>query len=134
MGLYLILNSPSFFPFIWTIIKGFLDEKTRNKIKVVPNSETMIELRKWIDEENIPSFLGGRCICSNDPSNGIVDGCLLSKKGPWLDYDRVYPFGIRKKKREDIVFERRFANYDEKLDTEISLIINKVKILKKWKG
>ena len=35
---------------------------------------------------------------------------------------------------EDIVFEQQFANYDEKLDTEISLIINKVKILKKWKG
>jgi hypothetical protein len=30
LGNYLILNAPGFFPFVWGIIKSFLDEKTRN--------------------------------------------------------------------------------------------------------
>jgi hypothetical protein len=30
LGHYLICNAPGFFPFVWGIVKGFLDEKTRN--------------------------------------------------------------------------------------------------------
>lgn len=28
LGLYLIVNAPAFFPFVWRLVKGFLDEKT----------------------------------------------------------------------------------------------------------
>ena len=35
LGQYFILNPPSFFPFVWGIVKSFIDEKTRNRIIVV---------------------------------------------------------------------------------------------------
>jgi hypothetical protein len=34
LGCYFIINAPSFFPFIWGIVKTFLDEKTRNSVKI----------------------------------------------------------------------------------------------------
>lgn len=34
LGLYLVVNAPAFFPFIWSIIKGFIDEKTRRSVRV----------------------------------------------------------------------------------------------------
>jgi hypothetical protein len=39
LGVYLIVNAPSFFPFVWALIKGFLDEKTRQSVKVTSQSD-----------------------------------------------------------------------------------------------
>jgi hypothetical protein len=39
LGEYLILNSPPFFPYIWAIIKTFVDEKTRSKVKIFTAGE-----------------------------------------------------------------------------------------------
>ena len=61
---------------IWAIVKGFLDEKTRNKIHIKGGSFTE-DLLKYVDIENLPSFLGGNCTCEE------FGGCMLSKAGPW---------------------------------------------------
>jgi hypothetical protein len=100
LGTYLIINAPSFFPFIWGMIKGFLDEKTRDKIRVVPAAETQTELLKFIKEEDIPSFVGGKCTCAGTPAQGTIDRCLLSNKGPWADYERTAS-GVRKIVRDE---------------------------------
>ena len=34
LGVYLIMNSPTFFPYLWAIVKTFVDEKTRSKVKI----------------------------------------------------------------------------------------------------
>ena len=34
LGLYLVVNAPAFFPFIWHMVKGFIDEKTRRSVRV----------------------------------------------------------------------------------------------------
>lgn len=34
LGLYIIINTPAFFPFVWSVVKGFIDEKTRRSVKV----------------------------------------------------------------------------------------------------
>jgi hypothetical protein len=65
LGVYLILNAPSFFPFCWRIVKHFVDEKTRESIKVIPPEQQMTELLKIINAEDIPSFLGGECKCAS---------------------------------------------------------------------
>ena len=66
------------FSAIWTLVKGFLDEKTRAKIKI-EGTKYIKELLKLIDIENIPSFMGGQCTCE--------EGCLSSNAGPWTQYE-----------------------------------------------
>jgi len=35
MGQMFILNAPMLFTGVWAVVKGFLDEKTRKKIKIM---------------------------------------------------------------------------------------------------
>lgn len=72
-----LINTSFFFSAVWTIVKAFIDEKTRNKISVEKSSYQK-KLLEYIDEENLPSFLGGKCTCSH-----IEGGCLYSDIGPW---------------------------------------------------
>jgi len=45
----------------WTIIKGWLDERTRKKIQMVSSEKaTTKKLLEFIDEDQIPTFLGGK--------------------------------------------------------------------------
>lgn len=44
---------------VWQIIKPWLTEKTRNKITIV-GGKYKDKLLEYIDEENLPDFLGGK--------------------------------------------------------------------------
>lgn len=60
LGPYIVVNCPSFFSFIWAILKGLVDEKTRLKFKLL-GSDYKDELLKLIDADQLPKFLGGTC-------------------------------------------------------------------------
>ena len=60
MGNTFIINAPMVFRGLWKIAKGFLDERTRNKIKV-KGGDYVPTLLEFVEEENLPSFLGGKC-------------------------------------------------------------------------
>ena len=62
MGIMYIVNAPMIFTGIWAIVKGFLDEKTRNKIHIKGGS-FLDDILKYVDIENLPDFLGGHCKC-----------------------------------------------------------------------
>jgi hypothetical protein len=77
LGTMFLLNTGFLFSALWTLVKGFIDEKTRNKIHV-EGSKYQKKLLELVDEENLPSFLGGKCTCPT-----IEGGCLYADIGPW---------------------------------------------------
>ncbi|MEW5299737.1 MAG: hypothetical protein WDW36_002722 [Sanguina aurantia] len=73
MGHMCIINAPGIFRLMWSIIKGTLDPRTQSKIEILgPNYKE--GLLRWIDEENIPEWMGG------SSKGGLVDDV-----GPWSD-------------------------------------------------
>ena len=68
------------FSALYAIIKGFLDERTRSKVRIIGSNYRPILLEN-IDAENLPEFLGGTCTCPD-----VQGGCLYSNAGPWNDY------------------------------------------------
>ena len=59
MGQTFIINTGYFFSGIWSIVKGWLDPVTREKIKIISGSGKK-ELLEVIDEDKLPVELGGK--------------------------------------------------------------------------
>ena len=80
------------------MIKGWLDEKTRNKISILGGGYSK-KLLEHVDADQLPEFLGG-----NNKHN------LLDDHGPWIDYEiqdgteKDDIVGIRKKGESTIIF------------------------------
>ena len=87
------VNTPMAFTIVWSMIKGWIDEKTRSKIKIL-GTNFKSELLAVIDAHNLPKFLGGSCECPG--------GCINSNLGPWNDFVPVYPFGFQKATNKDL--------------------------------
>ena len=77
MGNTFIINAPMVFRGLWKVAKAFLDERTRNKIKVLGGSY-LPTLLEFVEEENLPTFLGGKC---TEP--------FPSDHGPWNQFTIV---------------------------------------------
>jgi CRAL/TRIO domain len=90
MGQMFIVNAPMLFTGVWAVVKGFLDERTRNKIQI-KGSKYQKELLELVEPQNLPDFIGGSCKCEKS------GGCMLSVEGPWNDFELAKPWGIRHK-------------------------------------
>ena len=77
MGTMFIVNTPMFFHGAWTLIKGFIDEKTRKKIHIL-GSNFKKELLQYVDENELPDFLGGKVTEADYGMN------LTNEQGPWI--------------------------------------------------
>ena len=100
MGQVLIVNAPMIFSALYAIIKGFLDERTRSKVRIVGSNYVPV-LLEHIDAENLPEILGGTCTCPH-----VEGGCLYSSEGIWNDYIVV---DKRIKHKEEVAREQREA-------------------------
>ena len=85
MGNTFIINAPMTFSAIWAVVKGFLDEKTRAKFKII-GSNFMPTIEQYMDRKDIPAFMGGEYECETG----------ISHRGPWDDYE-IHGNGIRRK-------------------------------------
>lgn len=89
----MICNAPWVFTGIWAIVKGFLDEKTRKKIQMVGGGYKK-ELLKYIDENQLADFLGGKNTAK-----------LIDNAGPWSEFEIVDGY-----KKDDVVGIRKIAD------------------------
>ncbi|TEB30663.1 CRAL/TRIO domain-containing protein [Coprinellus micaceus] len=78
MGQLAIVNSPSSFTMIWSMIKPWISKETAAKVDILGSDYSKV-LLDLIDTDNLPSTLGGNCTCSES------GGCSLSGVGPWMD-------------------------------------------------
>ena len=68
-----IINAPFMFRGVWTIVKAFIHERTKAKIKIL-GSKYHKEVFEAVDPSQLPKFLGGECDCDG--------GCQYSDMGP----------------------------------------------------
>ena len=76
LGKLYIINAPWGFAGAFSIVKGFLDPVTVQKIHVLGSGYEK-ELLGQIPKENLPKVFGGSCECEGS--------CALSDAGPWQD-------------------------------------------------
>lgn len=76
LGKLYLINAPWGFASAFSVVKGFLDPVTVQKIHIL-GAGYYTELIKQIPGENIPTMFGGTCECEQ--------GCTFSDKGPWQD-------------------------------------------------
>lgn len=78
LGKMFIINAPTLFSGLWVMVKPYLDEATVKKISILGGPQYYLpELKKYVDEDKIPSTMGGTCNCEG--------GCENSDLGPWSD-------------------------------------------------
>lgn len=82
LGHICIINAPFIFKTLWGMVKGFIDPRTQGKIEIL-GTNYREALLKWVDEENLPVFLGGKS-----------QGSLLDDIGPWSDAELCEQIGV----------------------------------------
>ena len=80
LGQMYIVNAPYLFTGVWSIVKGFLDERTVAKIRIMSNGHKEV-LLEVIDADILPHFLGGNYVFADKDGEN-----LKSDIGPWNKY------------------------------------------------
>lgn len=73
-----VINTPMLFKAAWLVIKPFLNEKSRNRIKLL-GGKYHKELFQIVDPDNLPKEVGGNCTCEGST-------CFQASPGPWDKY------------------------------------------------
>ena len=66
MGQVLIVRAPRVFPVLWTLISPFIDENTRKKFMINSGELAKDDIKKFVDEQYIPDFLGKTELCQQN--------------------------------------------------------------------
>ena len=82
LGKLYLINAPWGFSGVWSVVKGFLDPVTVNKIHILGGGYEK-ELLGQVPKENLPKEFGGACVCAG--------GCEFSDMGPWQEKEWARP-------------------------------------------
>lgn len=88
LGRLYIINAPWGFGTVWSVVKGWLDPVTVQKIHVL-GSGYQKDLLLQVPAENLPKQFGGTCECAG--------GCEYSDMGPWHEKEWARPAKWEKK-------------------------------------
>lgn len=77
LGFCFVINASFLFSSVFNLVKGFMEEETRSKIKILKDNYQK-ELLELVEPHNLPEVVGGTCRCEHIPG-----GCLMSDIGPW---------------------------------------------------
>jgi hypothetical protein len=98
LGRLYLINAPWGFSSVWSIVKGWLDPVTVQKIQVLGGTY-QAELLAQIPAENLPEHFGGLCACEG--------GCENSDAGPWKEKEWTRPAkweeGAKEKKPDAVI-------------------------------
>jgi hypothetical protein len=75
LGQMFVVNSGLMVKAAWSVVKAFIDDKTKKKI-ITCGSDYKKKLLEHVDAANLPKSLGGECDCGGA-------GCIYSNSGPW---------------------------------------------------
>lgn len=75
-----VINTPFMFKVAFAMIKPFLDENAKSRIKLLGNKYQK-ELFKIVDPDNLPEEVGGNWTCEEHGGD-----CFEAQPGPWDDY------------------------------------------------
>eukprot|EP00898_Chlorokybus_atmophyticus_P001345 jgi/Chlat1/2210/Chrsp17S02773 len=70
-----VVNAPWTFKAVWAMMRPWLPSTTAAKIQVC-GGDFKKTLLQYIDEDKLPAFLGGTCVCPGGD-------CLAYEPGPW---------------------------------------------------
>uniref|UniRef100_A0AAT9H863 Retinal binding protein n=1 Tax=Peronia verruculata TaxID=500109 RepID=A0AAT9H863_9EUPU len=76
-----VVNAPRIFPLLYKICRPLISEDTKNKIHVL-GSDFSTTLLQYIDEEELPAFLGGK---KTDPDGNPRCATMICQGGPVPD-------------------------------------------------
>ncbi|KAK2763804.1 cytosolic factor, phosphatidylinositol/phosphatidylcholine transfer protein [Arachnomyces sp. PD_36] len=76
LGKLYLINAPWGFSSVFSVVKGFLDPVTVDKIHVLGSGYEK-QLLEQVPKENLPKEFGGECECEG--------GCAFSDMGPWQE-------------------------------------------------
>lgn len=129
-----IVNTNWMFSSLWSIVKMFIDAKTKAKI-VLEGSSYQKELLQDIDASQLPTWLGGTSkydLGDSDhlPWREYQLNCIKNKSyiGDGIQVSNPMKEHLRKQKREEAqkleIKERKVQNYrDEEFNTQIDSLI-----------
>lgn len=110
LGKLYLINAPWGFSSVFSVVKGFLDPVTVQKIHVLGSGYEK-ELLEQVPKENLPKEFGGTCECEG--------GCGFSDMGPWQEKEwaktpkwAVEKEGEKEKKEEEGEGEKKEKSND----------------------
>lgn len=109
LGRLYLINAPWGFSTVWSVVKGWLDPVTVQKIHVL-GSGYQKELLAQVPAENLPKQFGGKCECQG--------GCELSDMGPWREPDWARPAHWEKEGKADSAAQTAPAEAGEATQAE----------------
>lgn len=127
----MIVNAPFLFKGVWSVMKPFIDEKTRQKISIL-GSSFQTELFECVDPDNVPKILGGNCTWEEYVDTSKVDPdehgtyWFSADRGPWNTYpgDEFWEEAKKKVIEVDPIDEPLLSLYSKpiELDEEVKLV------------
>ncbi|KAK6301075.1 hypothetical protein J4Q44_G00291730 [Coregonus suidteri] len=94
LGRLLIVRAPRVFPVLWTLVSPFIHDNTRQKFLVYGGSRDYQGagpggLLDYIDNEVIPDFLGGACLCQWSEGGTVPKSLYQSQQQQESPDDRL---------------------------------------------